>query len=76
MVDYYRGTYRLDLWKNQKEVIKLKENKKDKLGGLFIPAGLFIGMGVGFLMNQFVAGMFIGLGLGFLDMILYLLVKK
>jgi hypothetical protein len=46
-----------------------KEPKKDKrksAGGLFIPAGLFIGMGIGWLMDYLVAGLFIGLGTGFL----------
>ena len=38
--------------------------------GLAIPAGLFIGMGVGFLVDDFTAGMFIGLGSGFLGMII------
>ena len=36
--------------------------------GLFIPAGLFIGMGVGWAMGYLVQGMFIGLGAGFLAM--------
>ena len=53
-----------------------EEKKKDKLGGLFIPAGLFIGMGMGFLFNQLVAGMFLGLGLGFIGMILYIVMMK
>lgn len=46
-----------------------KEPKKDKrksAGGLFIPAGLFIGMGIGWTMGYLVQGMFIGLGAGFL----------
>jgi hypothetical protein len=48
---------------------------KEKKGGkechcssavwLWIPAGLFIGMGLGILINQLGAGMFVGLGLGF-----------
>lgn len=33
---------------------------------LFIPAGLFIGMGVGFATDKFVPWMFIGLGSGLL----------
>lgn len=42
-------------------------DKKDKkgVGGLLIPGGLFIGMGIGFLIDQLVPGMFIGLGAGF-----------
>lgn len=45
----------------------MKINKEDR-SGLFIPAGLFIGMGVGFFVNQIVGGIFVGLGLGFLAM--------
>lgn len=43
------------------------DEKKEKAnrGGLFIPAGLFIGFGIGFLVNNIPAGMFIGLGAGF-----------
>ncbi|MCB9359632.1 hypothetical protein H6503_06900 [Candidatus Woesearchaeota archaeon] len=50
-----------------------KEQKKSKLNdisGLFIPAGLFIGMGIGFVTGQLVGALFIGLGCGFLGMIL------
>lgn len=43
-----------------------KENKSKQYGGLFIPAGLFVGMGIGFWTNNLVAGMFTGLGVGFL----------
>jgi len=52
------------------------EKKKEKLAGLFIPAGLFIGMGLGFIIDELVGGMFIGLGLGFIGMIVYSLIKK
>lgn len=44
----------------------IDKKKKDDWHGLFIPAGLFIGMGLGFLYNQFLPGLFIGLGAGFL----------
>jgi hypothetical protein len=44
---------------------KAEKIKKDP-SGLLIPAGLFIGMGVGFLIDKFVASLFIGLGAGFL----------
>jgi hypothetical protein len=42
--------------------------KKDKnyYGGLFIPGGLLVGMGIGFLVNNIAAGLFIGLGAGFI----------
>jgi len=57
---------------------EIKE-KKDKRGitALFIPGGLFIGMGIGFLTNNLVPGMYIGLGVGFiLFVISFLLIKK
>lgn len=55
-----------------------KENKKDDkgAGGLFIPAGIFVGMGVGFLVNNVPAGLFIGMGCGFAAFGLSLLIKK
>ena len=46
-----------------------KEPKKDKrknAAGVFIPAGLFIGMGVGWIFGYQVQGLFVGLGVGFL----------
>ena len=44
------------------------KNKKEKDSGegLFIPAGVLMGMGFGFLYDNLVAGLFIGLGFGFL----------
>ena len=56
---------------------EIKE-KKDKRGisALFIPAGLFIGMGIGFLTNQLVPGMYIGLGVGFVLFIIFFLFAK
>jgi len=36
--------------------------------GLFIPGGLFIGMGIGWALGYLVQGLFIGLGVGFLAM--------
>ncbi|MGA2130391.1 MAG: hypothetical protein ABSG05_02135 [Candidatus Pacearchaeota archaeon] len=50
-------------------------NKKDE-SGLAIPAGLFIGMGIGFMTNDLVPWIFIGLGGGFLGMLISKLVKK
>ena len=44
--------------------------KRKDLSGLAIPAGLFIGMGIGFAVDELVAGLFIGLGAGFLIMII------
>ena len=55
---------------------KKKFKKRDDIEGLAIPAGLFIGMGIGFLTDNFVAWMFIGLGAGFLLMMMIKLLKK
>ena len=43
-----------------------KREKRKGAGGLFIPAGLFLGMGIGWALGYLVQGMFIGLGGGFL----------
>lgn len=45
---------------------KAKKHKKDSPGGLFIPAGVLTGIGVGFLTGNVPAGLFIGLGAGFI----------
>jgi len=49
---------------------KFKKWSEDDRSGLFIPAGLFIGMGIGFITDQLVGGVLLGLGLGFLGMAL------
>lgn len=47
------------------------EEKKEKkwpgrnAGSLFIPAGIFLGLGVGFIVNNLVGGIIVGFGLGF-----------
>ena len=46
----------------------MAKKKKDEYPGLFIPAGLFLGLGFGALYGQWVAGVMFGLGLGFLGM--------
>ena len=38
--------------------------------GVAIPAGVLIGLGVGFLINNIAAGLFLGLGGGFLVMMI------
>jgi len=48
---------------------KAKKHKHDA-SGLAIPAGLFIGMGIGFMTGELVGWLFVGLGLGFLVMLL------
>ena len=40
------------------------------VSGVAIPAGIFIGLGIGFLVDNVVAGIFIGLGAGFLIMLI------
>ncbi len=42
-----------------------KNDKNSNPGALFIPAGVLLGMGVGFLVNNIPAGLFVGLGVGF-----------
>ena len=58
-----------------------KANEADKWkrkgnAGLFIPAGLFIGMGVGWIFGYLVQGLFIGLGVGFLALAIAFVVSK
>lgn len=43
-----------------------RKSKARNAGGLLIPAGLFIGMGIGWALDHIVQGMLIGLGAGFL----------
>ncbi|HUW43408.1 MAG TPA: hypothetical protein VMV95_00385 [Bacillota bacterium] len=52
------------------------KKKKNEVEGIAIPAGLFIGMGIGFLTGNLVAWLFIGLGAGFVFMLLAMLLKK
>lgn len=50
--------------------------KGPKAGALFIPAGILLGMGLGFYFNQLPAGLFIGLGVGFFLFALTAVFKK
>lgn len=43
-----------------------EDKDRSSIGALFIPAGLMIGLGVGFITDNLAAGLFIGLGGGFL----------
>ncbi|MFA5367790.1 MAG: hypothetical protein WC333_07930 [Dehalococcoidia bacterium] len=43
-----------------------KKSSKKAASGLFIPAGLFMGMGIGLAVDGMIPGMYIGLGVGFL----------
>jgi len=53
-----------------------KQNKKNDSGALFIPAGLFVGFGIGFLSGNLPAWLFIGLGAGFVGFAIASLIKK
>lgn len=50
--------------------------KKSSPGALFIPAGFFLGFGIGFAVNNLPAGMFIGFGAGFLAWVIYEIFHK
>ena len=52
------------------------KKRKDETSGLLIPAGLFIGIGIGFLLDELVAYTLLGLGAGFLAMCLVRMVGK
>jgi len=54
---------------------KLKKMHKDK-SDWFIPAGMFIGLGVGFITGQIVGYLLIGFGVGFLITALLAIKKK
>lgn len=53
-----------------------KKSKKDDSAGVFIPAGVCLGLGLGFLLGNLVAWFFIGLGVGFVAMAIAANVKK
>ncbi len=59
--------------------MRKEENKKEKdrsVAGLFIPAGLFVGMGLGFAFENFPAWMFAGLGAGFVAFAITLFIER
>jgi len=56
-----------------------EKNRRDeiwKAGSLFIPGGVLLGFGIGFLINNVAAGMFGGIGLGFFLFALTVIFKK
>ncbi len=56
---------------------KSEEQKKQwGITGVAIPGGLFIGMGIGFLIGNVTAGLFLGLGGGFLAMMIGMLILQ
>jgi len=62
---------------NSETMFNRKSKKKnEEAGGLFIPAGLFLGMGLGFFYGNIAAGIFGGLGAGFLLFAVSMLIKK
>ncbi|MFC2026757.1 hypothetical protein ACFLUX_02145 [Chloroflexota bacterium] len=52
------------------------EKRQWGITGVAIPAGLLIGMGIGFLVDNVAAGLFIGLGGGFLFMMIGMLILQ
>jgi len=54
------------------------EERKKQWGitGVAIPGGLFIGMGIGFLIGNITAGIFLGLGGGFIVMLIGMLILQ
>ena len=52
------------------------EKKQWGIAGVAIPAGVLMGMGFGFLVDNITAGMFIGLGGGFLAMMIVMLILQ
>jgi len=71
---FYLVKYKMPKVVNEERAKNRKERRE--MGGLFIPAGLFLGMGFGFLIDNLVGGLFIGLGAGFLLFALTSLLKK
>ena len=54
-----------------------EETKKQwGVTGVAIPAGVLIGMGIGFLIHNIAAGLFLGLGGGFLVMFIGMLILQ
>lgn len=52
------------------------EDEKWKVGSLFIAAGVLLGLGIGFLVNNVPSGLYIGLGIGFIAFALTVIFKK
>ena len=67
---YNNLEYQRSTWEGIMSTQSEQPKKHKGVSGVAIPAGLFIGMGVGFLVGNIVAGIFLGLGVGFLIMII------
>ena len=52
------------------------EKRQWNITGVAIPAGVLLGLGIGFLVDNITAGMFIGLGSGFLVMMVVMLILQ
>ena len=52
------------------------EKKQWSITGVAIPAGVLLGLGIGFLVDNVAAGIFIGLGSGFLFMMLGMMILQ
>lgn len=69
----------LKVKKSDKKTMDKKETKEDKIWkaeALFLPGGVLLGFGVGFLINNVPVGMFGGLGLGFILFALTVILKN
>lgn len=55
---------------------KKKDLEEQKRGGLFVPAGVLLGTGLGFAYGNIPAGALIGLGVGFTVFALITVFKK
>jgi hypothetical protein len=55
---------------------KKEKDKKDDVTGLFIPGGLLVGIGLGFVYGNVPAGTLIGLGAGFIVMAIIKIMSK
>ncbi len=55
---------------------KEEKKRKDDASGLFVPGGLLVGIGLGFVFGNIPAGTLIGLGAGFIVIGVIRLLKK
>ena len=53
-----------------------EQKKQWSITGVAIPAGILIGIGIGFLIGNITAGIFLGLGGGFLVMLIGMLILQ
>ncbi|UCE98546.1 MAG: hypothetical protein JSV74_00920 [Dehalococcoidia bacterium] len=53
-----------------------EEKRQWGVTGVAIPAGILIGLGIGFLMDDIVPGILIGLGVGFLFMMIGMIILQ